>query len=222
MRNFHVIDCAQRSPEWFSARAGRLTASNAKDMLATIKNGEAAARRDLRTKLVVERLTGTPQESEFVNEAMQWGMDHEAEAFAAYEALTGQVASRVGFLAHTELMAGGSPDGVVGDFEGLVELKCPKSSTHWGYLRNAMMLPVEHDPQVLHMLWLTGASYVDFLSFDPRFPEKLRTFYVRVERDERGGGIDAYDAKVRAFLAEVEREVTAAYGWDVMKEAGVA
>ncbi len=216
MRRFHVIDCAQRSPEWFAARVGRLTASNAKDMLATIRNGEAAARRDLRTKLVVERLTGTPQESDYINEAMQWGIAHEADAFAAYEALTGQVAARVGFLAHDELMAGGSPDGVLGDCEGLLELKCPKSATHWGYLRGEKTYPPEHYAQLLHLLWLTDARYIDFLSFDPRFPPKLRTFYIRLER--HNDSLAMYDGKIRAFLGEVELEVSAAQGWDVIKE----
>ena len=46
----HAIE--QRSPEWFTVRAGKLTGSAAKDMLAEIKSGEAAARRDLRYKLV--------------------------------------------------------------------------------------------------------------------------------------------------------------------------
>ena len=58
MRNFTIVEAEQRTPAWFAARAGRLTASRAKDMLAAIKTGEAAARRDLRIQLVVERLTG--------------------------------------------------------------------------------------------------------------------------------------------------------------------
>ena len=42
---FAIINADQRSPEWFRARSGRLTGSRAADMLATIKTGEAAARR---------------------------------------------------------------------------------------------------------------------------------------------------------------------------------
>jgi hypothetical protein len=97
MRNFTVCSAEQRSPAWFAARAGRLTGSRAGDMLATIKSGEAAARRDLRTQLVVERLTGQPQEDTFINAAMQWGIDHEADAFAAYEAQSGNMVRRTGF-----------------------------------------------------------------------------------------------------------------------------
>lgn len=206
MRSFTVIDAPQRSIEWKRARAGRLTASRAKDMLATIQKGEAAARRDLRTQLVLERLTGEPQDTDYINADMQRGLDLEAYAFAAYEAVTGQMAGRCGFVAHTELLVGCSPDGVLDDFAGIVELKVPRSATHLGYLR-AGTVPPEHLAQVTHALWVTGAAYCDFLSYDPRFPEGMQTFYVRVERDE--DAITSYAAKALTFLSEVDREYEA-------------
>jgi hypothetical protein len=215
---FTIIDAEQRTPAWFAARAGRLTASCAREMLATVQKGEAAARRDLRARLVVERLTGLPEDdgTGYVNGAMQWGLDHEQDALAAYEALTGNLATSVGFLAHTELMAGASPDGVIGDFDGLVELKCPKSATHFSYLRGSVAAPAEHLAQLTHLLWLTGCPWVDFLSFDPRFPNALQTFYVRVKREDVD--VDGYGAKATAFLEEVDREVAAAKGWSVLQQ----
>jgi hypothetical protein len=201
---FTEIDAPQRSPEWKRARAGRLTASRAKDMLAAIKSGEAAARRDLRVQLVVERLTGEPQDGDFVNADMQRGLELEADAFAAYEAVTGQMAARCGFLAHDELLIGCSPDGVLDNFGGLLELKVPRSATHLAYLRSGSV-PPEHRAQLVHALWVTGAAYIDFLSFDPRFPSHLQTFYVRLDRDEKE--IAEYAAKALAFLAEVDRDL---------------
>lgn len=215
MRNFTIIDAPQRSIEWFAARAGRLTGSRAKDMLATIKSGEAAARRDLRTQLVVERLTGTPQEDSYINATMQWGIDHEDAAFAAYEALTGQVATRSGFLAHTDLMAGCSLDGHVGDFDGLLEVKCPKSATHLGYLRSST-LPAEHQAQVLHNLWITGASWCDFLSYDPRFPAHLQT--VLIHYVPQPALLTEYADKAAKFLDEVQRELASVQGWRALEQ----
>lgn len=206
MRPFSVIAAEQRSAAWKLARCGRLTASRAKDMLSAIKAGEAAARRDLRLQLVVERLTSEPQDDVYVNADMQRGMDLEADAFAAYEAVTGQMASRCGFVAHNTLMTGCSPDGVLDDFAGILELKVPRSATHLRYLR-AGTVPAEHDAQITHSLWVTGAAYCDFLSFDPRYPSHLQTFYLRVARDE--AAIAAYAAKALAFLAEVETECAA-------------
>jgi hypothetical protein len=172
-------------------------------MLATIKSGEAAARRDLRTQLVVERLTGQPQEDTYVNAVMQWGIDHEADAFAAYEAYSGNLVRRTGFLAHTDLMVGCSLDGDVDDFAGIVEIKCPKSATHYGYLK-AGAVPSNHLPQIQHSLWVTGADWCDFVSFDPRMPAHLRLFVARVPRVDLD--ILAYEKCAQKFLAEVDAE----------------
>lgn len=204
--NFTVIDAEQRSPDWFAARLGRLTGSRAGDMLATIKSGEAAARRDLRTQLVCERLTGQLQEDTYINAVMQRGIDCEPQAFAAYEAQTGTLVERSGFLSHTEHMAGCSLDGHIGAFTGILELKCPKSTTHLRYLRGGVV-PSEHLPQIAHNLWITGAQWADFVSFDDRFPPELQLFIVRVTRLE--SAIAAYEQKALAFLAEVDTEAAA-------------
>lgn len=203
---FRLVDADQRSDEWRLVRCGRLTGSRACDMLATIKSGEAAARRDLRLQLVCERLTESPQDSLFINADMQRGIDKEPDAIAAYEALTGDLIRASGFLAHNEYMAGCSLDGHVGNFDGIVELKCPKSATHIRYLRGGAM-PTDYLPQVLHNLWITGAAWCDFLSFDDRFPVGLQVFRVRVTRDQ--AAIDEYEKKALAFLAEVDRDTEA-------------
>lgn len=201
-----VHDVPQRSAEWHALRVGKLTGTGAQDMLAKIKTGEAAARRDLRVRLVCERLTGVSQEDSYVSPAMQRGADKEADAFAAYEALTGLVARSVGFVSHDTLPAGCSPDGQVENFKGLLEAKCPKTATHIGYLRDGRM-PSVYMPQITHNLWITGAEWCDFFSFDDRLPEPLQCFRVRVLRED----VDfaAYELLVRQFLREVEEECIA-------------
>lgn len=175
-------------------------------MLTTIKSGEAAARRDYRMQLVCERLTGQPQDDVFVNAAMQRGIECEPLAFAAYESLTGQVVHRSGFLAHTEHLMGCSLDGHLDDFKGILECKCPKSATHLKYLR-ADVVPAEHLAQITHNLYVTGAEFCDFFSWDDRFPGALQTFLVRVKRSDVD--LRDYETKALAFLAEVERDYRA-------------
>lgn len=201
-----MLDMEQRSPEWYQARLGRLTASRASDMLATIKSGEAAARRNLRAQLVLERLTGKPQEFGYVSAAMQQGIEREPDALLWYEALTGQIVRRSGFLVHDDLLAGASLDGHIGDFEGVVEAKCPIPATHLEYLKTGRV-PDEYAKQVTHQMWISGARWCDWFAFNPDFPESLRSRLVRVDRDE--AVIAAYDTAARAFLAEVDREVEA-------------
>ena len=204
---FLVLTPDQRTDAWRQARAGRLTGSRAGDMLAVTKKGEEAARRrDLRLQLVLERITGAPQEAGFVSADMQRGTELESEAFSQYEALTGNLVRRVGFLAHTDLLTGTSPDGVVGAYEGLVELKCPKSTTHLAYLRSGQVAD-DYVKQCQHALWITGAAWCDFVSYDPRFPDNLRLRMTRITMTDADR--KAYELLVRMFLGEVDREFEA-------------
>lgn len=205
--NYTVITAPQRSPEWFAARAGRLTGSSAADMLATRKDkAEAADRRKLRLRLVCERITGRAEDDDaFVTRELQRGIALESTAAAAYEAATGQIARWSGFLSHDELMVGCSLDGHIGDpVIGIIEIKCPKATTHLGYLQ-AGVVPDEYLPQATHNLWVSGADWCDFVSFDDRFPEPLQLFIARVTREQIN--FDDYAAKVKAFLSDVDRDI---------------
>ena len=137
---------------------------------------------------------------------MQWGIDHEQDAFAAYEALTGELASPCGFVAHDAWMAGASPDGQIDDWTGLLELKCPLPATHLGYLRGKT-IPADYLAQMTHALWITGALWCDFLSWCPAFPRGLQTFYQRVESSEALRS--PYAVKAVEFLKEIDAEVEA-------------
>jgi hypothetical protein len=202
-----IHDCAQRSPEWFAARAGRLTGSCANDITGRLKNGdENAARRDLRTKLALERLTGQSLEDDYINGDMRRGIELEPDALAAYEAFSGNLVTPTGFLAHTDLLIGCSLDGHIGDFDGLVELKAPRPANHLKYLKGGV-LPPEYRYQVTHNLYVTGARWADFVSFCPAFPEPLRLFVVRVQATEKE--LASYELLLRMFLKEVDEEFAA-------------
>jgi hypothetical protein len=203
MSRYLLSDAPQGTPEWKLARAGRATGSRAKDIIAKIKTGEAAARRDYRTQLVTELLTGAPAEDGFVSAEMRWGTDNEPFARMAYEVKRGVIVHESGFAYLADIRAGCSVDGFVEDSDGLgiVEYKCPKSATHVSYLM-ADRLPPEHEPQVIHNMWITGAAFADFASYDPRMPENLQLFIIRVHRDE--AKIKAHEDEVLKFLDEVE------------------
>ena len=198
-----ICEHPQGSEAWLQDRAGRATGSRAKYILAKIKTGEAAARRNYRVQLATERLTGRPQESGFVSKEMQWGTDQEPFARMAYESATGNLVTEMGFIYLPNIMAGCSVDGLIeeGDSTGVFEAKCPLSATHVEYLTSGK-LPSEYRPQILHNVYVTGADFADFVSFDPRMPEKLQMFKVRWERND--AEIAEYEAELKEFLAEVD------------------
>lgn len=191
----------QGSPEWFAVRCGRVTASRAKDVLAKIKTGEAASRKNYRAQLVAERLTGVVAES-FESDAMRWGTECEPAARAAYEALTGSLVEQVAFVHHAQWMAGASPDGLVDD-DGLIECKCPNTATHIETILKGMS--PDHIPQIQFQLWITCRAYCDFVSYDPRMPEHLQLTVQRIVRDQ--DYIEQLAAEVKVFLDEVDQVI---------------
>lgn len=194
-------DIAQRSPEWFAARLGIATASRFSAVLAKIKTGEAAERRNYRAQLVVERLT-RKQVEVYHNTAMQHGTEQEPFARMAFAAKTGAIVEEIGFIRHAEIEAGCSPDGLIDDC-GMVEIKCPfQTAVHIDTLKNGM--PKEHVPQVQGQMWIAGREWVDFVSFDPRMPEKLQLFVQRIQRD--ADYIAALSKEITAFMEEVKAE----------------
>lgn len=193
----------QRSPEWFEARLGKVTASRFGDVLAVLKSGgEAANRKNYRAQIVLELLTGASQES-YQNASMQWGTDTEPLARLAYSLQTGNHVQEVGFIEHNKLAAGASPDGCIDDL-GLVEIKCPNTATHMATLKENKV-PVEYMPQIQGQLWITDREWCDFVSYDPRMPEGAQLFIQPVLRDHTY--ILNLEANVVQFLAEVEEDV---------------
>lgn len=193
---------APNTPEWFAARRGLLTASRMADAMAVSKKDgkPLKGRTDLIVKLAAERLTGTAEDN-YVNAAMQWGIDNEAGAADAYEVVTGRLVSEAGLVMHPTISGfGATPDRFVGT-DGQLEIKCPNSTTHMLYLMNGV-LPDEYAPQVYTQLACTGRAWCDFVSYDPRFQdEELRLLVVRVDRDE--AKIKEVEDAARAVLAEV-------------------
>lgn len=193
----------QRTEDWFAARLGKVTASRVADILAKTKSGYSASRDNYMAQLICERLTNTQAES-FTNAAMQWGTDQEPFARAAYEVAKGVLVEEEGFVPHPVItMAGASPDGLIGD-DGLVEIKCPNTATHIETLLN-QAVPAKYITQMQFQMACTGRKWCDFVSFDPRMPEKTRLFIKRVERDN--GFIAEMEKEIIKFLSELGRKV---------------
>lgn len=195
----------QRSPEWFAARLGRVTASRIGDLMARTKTGPSASRASYMGELIAERLTGSPAEK-FQSSAMRQGTELEPRARAAYAFMTGDTVSEIGFAPHPRIdMAGASPDGLVGDI-GLVEIKCPSTHTHIETLLGAEIAKGYRD-QMQFQMACTGRLWCDFVSFCPAMPAGMDLHIRRIDRDN--AYISEMEAEIIKFLSELDAKVSA-------------
>jgi putative phage-type endonuclease len=199
----------QRTEEWFQQRLGKVTASRISDVIAKTKTGVSTSRQNYLVQLVSERITGKKGDS-FVNQAMLDGIERESAARELYERTRGVSVTEVGFFDHPIIKnSGASPDGAVnaeeeGKYAGLIEIKCPIETTHTNTLMSKSV-PSKYIPQMQWQLACTGARWVDFVSYNPNFPEELQLFVARVDRDDTY--IGELEAEVIKFLDEVEQTI---------------
>jgi hypothetical protein len=192
---FRRFDCLQGSEEWERLRSGRPTASNFGRIVTPARGDYSKQAIGYACELVAQRL-GVHQEM-VPTYWMDRGTEFEDEAVTAYEALTGNVTERVGFVLPSFTDAyGGSPDRLVNGGEGILEVKCPKAETLIGY-HFAGKLPDEYKAQVQGLLWITGLGWADFFAWHP----ELQPFLMRVKRDE--DFIDRLADAMTFFLADV-------------------
>ena len=199
-----IIDVEQNSIEWLQMRCGMCTASRMADVVTKLKKGGyGKAREDYLWELICERLTGRA-EDHYVTPAMEHGMEFEPLARAAYEMAFDCDVEPGQFAMHPAIKwFGASPDGLVGD-DGLIEIKCPKSVTHLGYLTGGEV-PEDYKPQMLTEMSCAERKWCDFVSFDPRMPKNLRFFCIRYERDD--AKIAEIEAEAVKFIAEVDEMI---------------
>jgi putative phage-type endonuclease len=199
----------QRTEEWFQQRLGKVTASRISDVIAKTKTGVSSSRQNYLIQLVSERLTGKKGDS-YVNQAMLDGIEREDAARKLYEIERNVSVSEVGFFEHPVLsMSGASPDGAVhaeieGKYAGLIEIKCPIETTHTNTLMSKSV-PSKYIPQIQWQMACVGASWVDFVSYNPNFPPELQLFISRVDRDQ--SYISELEVEVEKFLEEVEQTI---------------
>ncbi len=195
----------QRSPEWFAARLGKVTASRVADVMAKTKTGYGASRGNYMAELICDRLTGT-QAERFTNAAMQWGTDNEPAAKSAYTFVCDAVVSDEAFVNHPNIFNfGASPDGLVDD-DGLLEIKCPNTATHIETLLSGTC-EGKYITQMQAQMACTGRKWCDFVSYDPRMPVDMQLFIKRVNRDDIF--IAKMEDEIVNFLQEVHEKINA-------------
>ena len=204
-----IFDCAQRSPEWFAARAGLPTASEFSTILA---KGEGKTRRTYLLKLAGELATGEPMES-YDNAAMERGRMMEDEARDLYAFATDAELTSVGFIRNGQ--KGCSPDALIGD-SGMLEIKT--AAPH--VLIDKLLkddFPPEHKAQCQGGLWVAEREWIDIAIYWPKLPlftkrafrdaDYIRTLAAEVDRfnDELAETVE----RVRRYGGGLKADLTA-------------
>jgi len=197
-----IQEVQQRTDAWHQLRVGKVTASRVADIIAKTKTGYSTSRDNYLAQLVCERLTGKPAES-YSNAAMQWGTDTEPFARAAYEARMDLLVTEVGFIDHPWITnSGASPDGLAN--EGMVEIKAPNTATHIETLLSKTV-PAKYITQMMWQMACADRPWADFVSFDPRLPERHQLFIKRINYDPEM--VNLLENSVIQFLGDVDLKI---------------
>jgi hypothetical protein len=132
---------------------------------------------------------------DITNTAMYWGINHEEEAIKRYEfEYLCNVTKPERITSELFNFVNGLPDGIIecdiAGNKGMIEVKCPYNPTNQLDIIRTAKPEIFNCPndeyletywwQVQGYLWLTGAHWCDFVTYDPRFPESLQMVVQRV------------------------------------------
>lgn len=196
-------DFEQGSLQWLRARAGIPTASEFDQLLTPkfeIRTGEMP--KTYLSKKLAEAWSGMPLVSEQNSFAMEQGVILEESAIPWYELEFGEQVRRVGFITTDDGRIGCSPDGLISD--GGIEIKCPQSHTHIGYLL-AGDVPKDYLCQVHGSLFVAGAPFWKFVSYNRRLPPLVLTVFRDDDIQKRiaealAGFLERFDASMKRLV----------------------
>lgn len=157
----------QQSEEWFRARKGRITASNA-DRILTPTGKDSSQWDAYAIELVAECIRPDELPAFIGNAHTDRGNELEAEAREHFESWMNLQVMQVGFITREDGIVGCSPDGLIyqdGEPIAGVEIKCPLAKNHLSYLVDGE-IPKAYIPQVHFSMAITGLPWY-FLSYCP-------------------------------------------------------
>jgi predicted phage-related endonuclease len=196
-----ILTMEQGSTSWFAARLGLVTSSKFSDVMAKGKgNAPSKTRETYMKELACERITGRVQES-YSNVWMQRGTELEPQVRAMLELDKGFDVELVGFIKMNDDI-GSSTDGLIGE-DAVLEIKCPKHTTHLDYLLDSNGLYADYKTQVQGELFVTGRSKAYLCSFHPDFPSGKDLIVLEIARDE--DFIKQIEIDVFTFVHELKK-----------------
>lgn len=196
-----ILTMEQGTPEWFAARRGVVSSSKFKDVMTKGRgNAPSKTRETYMKELACERVTGIVQEG-FTNEHMERGNLLEPRARAMFQLDRGLKVEEVGFIRTVCGNLGTSTDGLIGE-NAVLEIKCPKNTTHFSYWLDPDSLYRAYKAQVQGEMYITGRDICYLMSFHPEFNDGKDLLVLEVERD--AGYQDELANELELFVDQLE------------------
>ena len=169
----------QGSDKWFAVKLGKPSTSNFSRVLTNGrgKDSMGATAFTYAKDLAIERLTGIITDVP-TNFHMERGIELEPMARKYYEDNYFENVELIGGIENHGYYC--STDGLMGKIK-VLEIKCPKASTHFDYLLDNNLLIKKYAPQVQGELWLSEREICVLISFHPAFEKQV---VIEVTRDE--------------------------------------
>ena len=119
---------------------------------------------------------------------MERGIELEPLAREIYELRTGNKVAQIGFVTDDDIskVGGASPDGDVVDTDGLVEIKAFADQKHFETIceykeSGTFKIESKYEWQMQQQMLFTGKKWVDFLAFNPNYPDSLLIQRVHID-----------------------------------------
>lgn len=176
-----VHTCEQGSPEWFSVRAGKPTAS-CFDKLITSTGEPSKSLGGYAITLAGELYAGKPLDAWEGNAYTERGKLFEEEARKMYAFLHDVEPEIIGFVTDDATQYGCSPDSLIKS-DGMLEIKCLKAENHIKailYYRKHKKCPPDYVQQTQGQIMVCERAWCDLFFYHPDLPQLI----IRQERNE--------------------------------------
>ncbi len=166
-----AYDFEQYSEQWWLARLGKASASNAKK-LVTSTGGVSKQMSDYAIELACNLHAGKDLNEWEGNQHTERGHELEDLGRADYQMLAQVEVSEVGMFTDDMGRWVASPDGVIGD-DGLLEIKCLSPKVHAKalmYYRKNKKPPTDYIPQLQMQMFIAEKEWCDLYLYSPDLP----------------------------------------------------
>jgi hypothetical protein len=200
-----IMECGKRPMTEAELKARPKTGKGSKTTLVPDPSKMSATGIKYIRQKAWETLTGRPLPGPYAY-PLVYGKETEPFAVEYFETKTGLITEPVGFQLWTD-HAGGSPDRLIGDDEGL-EVKCPSSDEQVDYLLMTDHYDLKrnypnHYWQCASLMLFTNRRKWHFCTFDPRMvDDKHKLTHIIIEWEKVEEDIDSISKALEGAVEE--------------------